>query len=84
MKTLKDLEEMKTKPNNIFETQYKFFFANLENYYLDKFDGTERIKAELSNWDKEAQGFIMGELIEMVSKSGIMGFDKSELLSLLD
>lgn len=40
--------------NNIFQSRYSYFFADLENLYISKSDGVERIKTELNNWDKKA------------------------------
>lgn len=45
--------------------------------------GLERIKAELNNWDKEAQEFIVYELTDRISKSGLMEFDRTEIISLI-
>ena len=83
MKTLKDLKEMKNESCIPFGTQYEYFFAGLEDYYIAKSDGVERIKVELKNWDKEAQFFIVNELANRISESGIMEFDKKEILSLI-
>lgn len=82
MKTLKDLEEMKNKSCKPFGNQYDYFFATLEDYYISKLDGLDRINAELQNWDNESRQIIVNKLIEIISKSGIIGFDKNELLSL--
>lgn len=83
MKTLKDLEDMKTQKSSLWGTQYDLFFARLEDYYISKLDGIDRIQAELSNWDKDAQEIIINELIRIISNSGIIGFNKNKLLSLL-
>lgn len=83
MKTLKDLEEMKEKACVPFGTQYEFLFARLENDYISKMDGLARIEYELAQWDKDAQQVIAEKLAEMISTSGIMGFDKNEILSLV-
>lgn len=82
-KTLKDLEDMKNKSMIPFGNQYDFLFATLEDYYIGKMDGINRIKAELSNWDLEAQKVIANKLIDIISESGIIGFDKNEILSLI-
>jgi len=83
MKTLKDLNEMKLKKEDRFGNQYNYFLQTLENYYITRTDGTERIKAELKNWDKDAQVFILNELSNMIIESGIIGFDRNEILSLI-
>lgn len=82
-KTLKELEEMKSKSMVPFGNQYEFLFATLEDYYIGKMDGINRIKAELSNWDIEAQKVIANKLIDIISESGIIGFNKDEILSLI-
>lgn len=82
-KTLKDLEAMKNKSMIPFGSQYEFLFATLEDYYIAKIDGVNRIKDELNNWDVEAQKVIANKLIDIISESGIIGFDKNEILSLI-
>lgn len=84
MKTVKDLEDMKSKNMIPFGNQYEYFFVTLEDYYIAKLDGKNRIKAELSNWDTEAQRVIADRLIEIISESGIVCFDKNEILSLIE
>ena len=84
MKTLKDLEEMKKIPMIPFENQYDYIFATLEDYYIAKMDGINRIKAELKNWDIEAQKVIVNKLVEILSEDELIGFDKNEILSLLE
>lgn len=83
MKTLKDLKEMETKNKNIFGNQYNYFLETLENYYITRTDGIDRIKEELKNWDKDAQTFILNELSDMIVESGIVGFDRNQMLSLI-
>ncbi|MFG6377552.1 MAG: hypothetical protein K1W19_04435 [Lachnospiraceae bacterium] len=82
MKTIEDLKEMKNKTIIPFGNQYDYFFATLENYYMSKLDGLDRVKAELSNWDREAQQIIVNRLANIVSENGIIGFDKNEILLL--
>lgn len=83
-KTLEDLEAMKNKTIIPFGNQYEFLFATLEDYYITKMDGVNRLKAELNNWDIEAQKVITNKLIDIISESGIIGFDKNEILSLIE
>ena len=83
MKTRKDLEKMKKEKCVPFGTEYDYFFGLLENYYIGKMNGVERIEAELRNWDKDTQHFIVNELVDRIAKSGIMGFDRNEILSLI-
>ena len=82
MKSIKDLEEMKNQKCIPFGSQYNFFFMTLEDYYVGKLDGLARIKAELSNWNMEAQIVIVNELISIISASGIAGFDEEDLWKL--
>lgn len=84
MKTIKDLEEMKSKIMIPFGNQYDFLFTTLEDYYITKMDGINRIKAELNNWDKEAQKIIVNKLVDILSESGIVNFDENEILSLVE
>lgn len=83
MKTLKDLEKMKIESSTPFGTQYDYLLAVMEDYYIGKMDGIKRIEAELKKWDKEAQHYIANELADRISKTGIMEFDRSEILSLI-
>lgn len=84
MKTLIDLEEMKKMSMPPFGNQYDYLFATLEDYYIAKMDGIERIKAELQNWDKEAQKVIVNKLVEIISEDEMIGFDKNVILSLVE
>ncbi len=84
MKTLKDLEEMKNKSCIPFGNQYEYLFATLEDYYIAKMDGLSRIKAELEQWDNDAKKVIVEKLVVIIAESGIVGFDKNEILSLID
>lgn len=83
MRTLKDLEEMKGKAMIPFGNQYDYFFAKLEDYYIAKMDGLNRIGVELQNWDREAQQVIANRLIEILSENGIVGFNRNEILALV-
>lgn len=76
MKTLKDLEEMKNKPNIPFGNQYDFLFMNLENDYIKSHES--RIKLWLEDWDIEAKEFIINELI-VILKSGGMALGSNEI-----
>jgi len=66
MKTLNDLINMTNIKCQPFENQYNYLFLRLEDYYISKSDGINRIKAELSNWDDEAQNYIINNLINML------------------
>lgn len=83
-KTLKDLNDMKNNKMSQFGNQYEFFFETLEDYYIAKMDGKERIKAELSHWDSEAQKEIVCKLADIIESDGLIGFDRNDILSLAD
>lgn len=82
MKTIVDLENMKSQSSPPFGSAYDFLFKLLEDYYISKVDGKERIKNELNNWDKETQLYIANILIERIG-SQINDFDPNDLLRLV-
>lgn len=83
-KTLKFLNDMKNNKMSPFGNQYEFFFATLEDYYIAKMDGKERIKIELSKWDSEAQKEIVNILADIIESDGLIGFNRNDILSLVD
>lgn len=83
-KTLKFLNDMKNKKMPPFGNQYEFFFATLEDYYIAKMNGKERIKTELSKWDSEAQKEIVNILADIIESDGLIGFDRNDILSLVN
>ena len=83
-KTLKYLNDMKNKKMPPFGNQYEFFFATLEDYYIAKMNGKERIKTELSKWDSEAQKEIVNILADIIESDGLIGFDRNDILSLVN
>ena len=83
-KTLKFLNHMKNNKMSPFGNQYEFFFATLENYYIAKMNGKERIKIELSKWDSEAQKEIVNILANIIESDGLIGFDRNDILSLIN
>ena len=83
-KTLKFLNDMKNNKMSPFGNQYEFFFATLEDYYIAKMDGKERIKTELSKWDSETQKEIVNILADIIESDGLIGFDRNDILSLVD
>lgn len=83
-KTLKFLNDMKNNKMLPFGNQYEFFFATLEDYYIAKMDGKERIKTELSKWDSEAQKEIVNILADIIESDGLIGFDRNDILSLVN
>ena len=83
MNTIKDLEEMKNESYGFFGTKYNYFFEELTDYYIAKSDGISRIEAELSNWDSDTRKFIVNELVNRISESGILDFNRKEILDLV-
>lgn len=83
-KTLKFLNDMKNHKMPPFSNQYEFFFATLEDYYIAKMNGKERIKTELSKWDSEAQKEIVNILANIIESDGLIGFDRNDILSLVN
>lgn len=83
-KTLKFLNDMKNNKMSPFGNQYEFFFVTLENYYIAKMNGKERIKIELSKWDSEAQKEIVNILANIIESDGLIGFDRNDILSLIN
>jgi hypothetical protein len=83
MKTLKDLEEMKNVPA-MFGNQYNLLLMTLEDFYIAKLNGLDRIKAELSNWDNEAKKVIVNELVDMLLDRSLIGFDPKEITGLIN
>ena len=75
---------MKNNKMSPFGNQYEFFFATLEDYYIAKMDGKERIKTELSKWDSEAQKEIVNILADIIESDGLIGFNRNDILSLVD
>lgn len=82
MKSIIDLEKMKNQKCIPFESAYEYLISRLEDYYIAKLDGKERIKHELSNWDKEAQSAIIETLIVRISSS-LQDFNPDDLRKLL-
>lgn len=83
-RTLKYLNDMKNSKMPPFASQYEFSFVTLEDYYIAKMDGKERIKTELSKWDAEAQKEIVNILADIIESDGSIGFDRNDILSLVN
>lgn len=83
-RTLKYLNDMKNNKMPPFNSQYEFFFATLEDYYIAKLDGKERIKTELAEWDSESQKEIVNILADIIESDELIGFDRNDILSLAD
>lgn len=76
MKTFKDLEEMKNKPNPPFDSQYVCFFMNLENDYIKS--RISRIRTTLEDWDADTSEYIIYELMKNLKSSGMI-LDSDEI-----
>ena len=79
--TVSDLDKMKVQEMPPFENAYERFMMLLEDFYISKSDGEERIKHELEKWDDEAKIKIINQLKERCMELGIE-FSQSDLLSL--
>lgn len=68
-------------PKNSFE----HFINTLEDYYISKSDGMERIKNELNDWDLKARKTIIVALIKQLEKNGFINTVSSviELINLI-
>lgn len=66
-------------PKNSFE----HFINTLEDYYISKFDGLERIKSALNNWDSKAKKAIIIELMKRFEENGII-ITVSNLIELVE
>lgn len=75
MKTLKDLEDMKSQKCAPFANAYEYFFMMLTDFYISKVDGSDRIQKELSKWDMEARRAIVAEVERRVKAQGIEDFE---------
>lgn len=82
LKNKSELEAMKCKNCPPFENAYEHFIGLLEDYYISKYDGKERIAHELKNWDKSAQVQIVKVLIDRLGKT-MIDFDPTDLLNLI-
>lgn len=83
MKTMEDLEKMKLQSSIPFGNAYERLLMSLEDFYISKLDGVERIKNELKGWDKEAQLYIVDILIKRIDKE-MMDFDPNDLHELIN
>lgn len=82
MKTIEDLNKMKLKSCPPFDSAYEFFIETLNDYYIGKVNGKERIKNELNGWDREAKLYIVNIIIKRIAQS-IEDFDPNDLLELV-
>lgn len=83
-KSLKDLYDMKNNKMPLFGNEYDYFFATLEDYYIGKMYGKERIKVELSHWELEAQKEIAYKLADILEADELIEFNRNEILSMIE
>lgn len=82
MNTISDLENLKNQACFPFGSAYDYLMATLEDYYIAKSNGTERIKKELENWDQESRKIIIDTLIESIG-STLQNFSGNDLRLLI-
>lgn len=65
-KTIKDLEELKNKESKDLgiHNSYEVYIEYLCDCYIAKLYGVDRVKAELSRWDKECQDILLQSMID--------------------
>ena len=88
MKTEKDIIVMKESvcnfgkgmPIGTYENQYQYYIELLYDYYISKINGIGRIKHELSKWDEKSKRIILFDLIDLINRNYVMGFDEQEFL----
>lgn len=76
MKTIKDLQLMKKTQCTPFKNSYEFFILQLEDFYIAKINGLERIYDNLQEWDFPSKNYIINDLISCINESSIEGFDE--------
>ncbi len=76
MKSLTDYQNMS------FDDR-RFLIDRLEDYYISKLNGMDRIKKELELWEPCVRKEIIFSLIDSLKKSMILDRDEEELLSLI-
>lgn len=76
-----DTQMINTFPRNSFE----HFMNTLEDYYISKSDGIERIKSALNKWDSKARKTIIIELMKRLEKNNTVIIMKNliELVELI-
>ena len=65
------------------ENNFEHLINTLEDYYISKFDGLERIKSELNRWNSKAKKTIIIELMKRFEESGII-ITVSNLIELVE
>lgn len=78
MKTIENLHLMKKMKCLPFDNAYEFFILQLEDFYLAKINGLDRIYDYLQEWDFASKNYIINDLISRINESGIEEFDELE------
>lgn len=82
MKTMKDIEIL-INTKGMFGTGFESLLFDLENDYISKSNGIERISSKLNDWDKESKEYIINGLIKILKNGFLMDFNPNELLALI-
>lgn len=72
-KTIKDLEELRNKESEDLgiHSSYESYIKYLCDCYTSKLYGVNRVKTELSRWDKECRDILLNSMIENFKTYGI-------------
>lgn len=78
-KTIKDLKKLKNKEseNLGIHSSYESYIEYLCDCYVAKSYGTDRVKAELSRWDKDCQNILFQSMIDNF-ETYCMNFDMNK------
>ena len=68
MNNIKDLMKLKTIGCDPFENAYEELIMSLEDYYIAKSDGVNRMKFRLQDWDEESQLAILNEVANRIEE----------------
>lgn len=63
-KTISDFDAMKERNCMSFDNEQNWYISYLEDVYISKFNGKERLFSMLGEWSKDAQTHIMNLLID--------------------
>lgn len=83
MKTIADLDRMREIPCPPFDNQYDFLMKRLEDDYIAKIDGFNRVRKALEDWDTDAQIVIIERLIQNIRQLELIDFNYKELRNLI-
>ena len=72
-----------TEYYNLNHSEKNFLFSRLEDYYISKSDGLERISKELTQWEIDAQERLIKDLITFIKSSYPNNLSEEELFNLI-